>query len=102
MATRKTIDYKPESYNNTNDDFMKLLTGEGSPQQDVTQKRPAINNNLEEDPTEERRLINIRINVSLFKEWKQFCLIHDMTLTAVIKKAMRLLMQGVEDKTIEL
>jgi len=37
----------------------------------------------------ELKLLNIKIKETTLKEWKQFCLENDFTMTNAIKKAMR-------------
>lgn len=98
MATRKT-QYAP---NNDDDaDFLKSIrSNSGAPAEEIQKPVRRVEN--KDASNQERKLVNVLVPKNTLQEWKQFCAVHDVTLTFTIKKAMATLIKQVEDGTTEL
>jgi len=64
--------------------------------------KPVQRNEPAPTGNDKKVLCNIKVNESTLKNWKQFTLDHDTTLTETIKRAMNYYIKNVDNGTIEL
>ena len=98
MATRKGGN-GPQIDN----DFLNTIKGikAGEPKQE---QQPVKTSTQSAGPAanDKKILITAKVNESILKDWKQFCLDHDTNLTTVIKSAMNHYIKDVQNGTIEI
>ena len=96
MATRKGGN-GPQIDN----DFLNTIKGikAGEP---TKQEQQPVEHSAGPATSDKKTLITAKVNESILKAWKQFCLDHDTNLTAVIKSAMNHYIKDVQNGTIEI
>lgn len=104
MATTKKAEYKDNL--TANNDFLNSIRNNADIKEPATASEPTRHEKATADTgsnaTEKKTLFNIKVNESTLKDWKQFCLDYDMTLTAAIKRAMQRFIKDIKSGNADL
>ena len=99
MAATEKIKYTPNATDNA---FLQTMRA-SEPTPRTESKAPATTDTGSKAANVEKKtLFNIKVNNSTLKEWKQFCLDYDLTLTAAIKRAMSRFIKDIKNGNADL